>query len=69
MLKNGMRSQAFFHAKRFLKVRLINLWEGIKGQKGTTEVDDAFLAEIEGWREALARNFALRNPSLSTHAS
>jgi len=28
-------------------------------------VDAAFLAEIERWRDLLARNFALRNPSLS----
>jgi len=36
-----------------------------KELKGTTEVDDAFLAEIESWRDALARNVALRNPGLS----
>jgi type I restriction-modification system DNA methylase subunit len=30
-------------------------------KKGTAEVDEAFLDEIEGWREALARNIALRN--------
>ncbi|MEX0642151.1 MAG: N-6 DNA methylase [Pirellulales bacterium] len=30
-------------------------------KKGTAEVDAAFLAEIETWRVALARNFALRN--------
>jgi hypothetical protein len=36
-----------------------------KGKKGTAEVDAAFLAEIERWRELLARNFALRNPALS----
>ena len=29
------------------------------------EVDKAFLGEIEGWRDALARTIALRNPSLS----
>jgi hypothetical protein len=39
--------------------------EGIKGRKGTTEVDDAFLAEIERWRDILARNIALRNPCLT----
>jgi hypothetical protein len=33
-------------------------------KKGTAEVDAAFLGEIERWRELLARNFALRNPSL-----
>ena len=38
--------------------------EGMAGKKGTTEVDDAFLAEIERWRDLLARNLALRNPSI-----
>ena len=36
-----------------------------KLKKGTAEVDAAFLAEIERWRELLARNFALRNPNIS----
>ena len=39
--------------------------ESIKGKKGTAEVDDAFLKEIESWREILAKNIALRNPKLS----
>ncbi|HDQ41920.1 MAG TPA: restriction endonuclease subunit R [Desulfonatronum sp.] len=34
-------------------------------KRGTAEVDDAFLSEIESWREMLARNIALRNPGLS----
>jgi type I restriction-modification system DNA methylase subunit len=34
-------------------------------KRGTAEVDAAFLAAIESWRENLARNFALRNPQLS----
>jgi hypothetical protein len=38
---------------------------GTKGKKGTDEVDDAFLKEIESWREVLARNFALRNSKLT----
>ena len=33
-----------------------------KGKRGTAEVDDAFLEEIAGWREILAKNIALRNP-------
>jgi len=33
----------------------------------TSEVDAEFLKEIEGWRDALARNVALRNPVLSVH--
>ena len=36
-----------------------------KGKRGTTEVDSAFLQEIEGWRDVLARNIALRNANLS----
>ncbi|MBC7170024.1 N-6 DNA methylase, partial [Candidatus Bipolaricaulota bacterium] len=39
--------------------------ESTKAKRGTAEVDDAFLAEIEGWREELARNLALRNPGLT----
>ena len=37
---------------------------GKKTQKkrGTTEVDDEFLIEIENWRELFAKNIALRNP-------
>ena len=34
-------------------------------KRGTAEVDDAFLAEIEDWRVQLARNIAIRNQKLS----
>ncbi len=37
-----------------------------KRKRGTTEVDVEFLKEIEGWRDALARNMALRNARLSS---
>ncbi len=36
-----------------------------KGKRGTTEVDAAFLAEIEGWRELLARNNNLSQRELN----
>jgi type I restriction-modification system DNA methylase subunit len=36
-----------------------------RAKRGTTEVDDAFLSEIENWRDLLARNLALRNPNLT----
>ena len=39
--------------------------ESSKRKRGTAEVDVAFLAEIEHWRESLARNIALRNPGLT----
>ncbi|MCK4599539.1 N-6 DNA methylase [Candidatus Bipolaricaulota bacterium] len=40
--------------------------ESTKRKRGTAEVDDAFLKEIENWRDVLARNIALRNTDLST---
>jgi type I restriction-modification system DNA methylase subunit len=39
--------------------------ESTKAKKGTAEVDDAFLKEIEAWRDALARTIALRNTELT----
>ena len=45
--------------------------ESSKGKRGTTEVDNEFLKEIEQWRLLLARNIALRNfrPSASAETS
>jgi len=39
--------------------------ESKKGMKGTTEVGNSFLREIEKWRDNLAKNIALRNHNLS----
>ena len=39
--------------------------ESKRGKKGTSEVDDEFLKEIEKWRDSLARNIALRNEKYS----
>lgn len=36
-----------------------------KAGKGTVTVDKEFLTSLETWREALAKNIALRNPDLS----
>jgi hypothetical protein len=36
-----------------------------KGKKGTATVDDDILTEIESWRDALAKNIAIRNSALS----
>ena len=36
-----------------------------KRKRGTSEVDSEFLKDIEGWRNVLARNLALRNRDLS----
>jgi hypothetical protein len=39
--------------------------EDTRGKRGTSEVDAEFLREIEGWRDELARNIAIRNEDLS----
>lgn len=39
--------------------------QDVKGKHGTTDVDDDFLIEMERWRNELAHNIALRNPSIS----
>lgn len=39
--------------------------ESAKAKKGTAVVDSSFLKEIESWRDALARNIALRNQGLT----
>lgn len=39
--------------------------ESTKKKRGTTEVDDAFLSEIEEWRDLFAKNIALRNPNIT----
>ncbi len=51
-----------FSREAVLKGSFDEYAEGIKSRKGTTEVDDAFLAEIERWRDLLAKNMAVRNP-------
>jgi hypothetical protein len=57
---------AVFSREAILRGSFDKYAESHKSKKGTAEVDDAFLAEIEKWRDLLARNIALRNPSLST---
>ena len=54
-----------FSRDAILKGSFDKFAESNKIKKGTTEVDAAFLQEIERWRELLARNIALRNPNLS----
>ena len=39
--------------------------ESDRQKRGTTEVDAEFLKEIESWREALAKDIAIKNPKLS----
>ncbi len=54
-----------FSRDAILKGSFDKFAESSKGKRGTSEVDAAFLAEIENWRTELARNLALRNPKLT----
>lgn len=56
---------AIFSRDAILKGSFDKYADTAKKKRGTAEVDDAFLEEIERWRDLLARNFALRNPELS----
>lgn len=54
-----------FSKEAVLKGSFDRYVESSKGKKGTSEVDNEFLKEIEGWGDNLAKNIALRNPQLS----
>jgi type I restriction-modification system DNA methylase subunit len=56
---------AIFARDAILKGSFDKYADSAKKKKGTAEVDTAFLEEIERWRDLLARNFALRNPTLN----
>jgi type I restriction-modification system DNA methylase subunit len=55
---------AIFSREAVLKGSFDKFADSAKLKKGTTQVDDAFLAEIESWRDDLAQNIAMRNPHL-----
>jgi len=55
---------SIFSKDAVLKGSFDRFAESSKGKKGTTEVDDAFLEDIERWRKLLAYNIALRNPQI-----
>lgn len=56
---------AVFSRDAILKGAFDKYAESTSGKRGTAEVDDAFLRDIESWRDSLAHNLALRNPGLS----
>ncbi len=56
---------AVFSKDAVLKGSFDKYAEAARGKKGTAEVDDTFLKEIESWRQLLAKNFALRNSKLT----
>jgi len=57
--------EKIFSRESILKGSFDKFAESTKAKRGTAEVDDAFLDEIEKWRADLAANLALRNPALS----
>jgi len=59
--------ESIFSREAILKGSFDKYADNNKRKRGTAEVDDAFLEEIESWREALAQNIALRNTQLSIH--
>lgn len=56
---------SIFSREAVLKGSFDKYAESSKLKKGTATVDDAFLTEIEGWRDLLARNIAIRNPDIT----
>ena len=57
--------ESIFSHDAILKGSFDKYAQSAKRKKGTAEVDAAFLAEIERWREILAKNIAQRNPVLT----
>lgn len=64
-VKNWDEIESVFSRDSVLKGSFDKFADANKKVKGGQEVDDAFLKEIESWREQLAKNIALRNPDLS----
>jgi len=56
---------SIFSKDAILKGSFDKFADSTKSKKGTSEVDEVFLSEIENWRIALAKNIALRNDNLS----
>ncbi|MDO8691326.1 MAG: N-6 DNA methylase, partial [Dehalococcoidia bacterium] len=56
---------SIFSRDAILKGSFDKYAESTKVKKGTAQVDDAFLEEIEDWRDELARHLAIRNPALT----
>jgi len=56
---------ALFSRDSVAKGSLDEYVKSLKVKRGILEVDEAFLKEMESWREMLAMNIALRNPGLT----
>ncbi|MDD5419502.1 MAG: type I restriction endonuclease, partial [Methanomicrobiaceae archaeon] len=57
--------EKIFSQRCILKGAFDKFAESETEKKGTMGVDEAFLADIEGWRDILAKNIALRNPAVT----
>jgi len=57
--------EATFSREAVLAGSLDRWIEENKGRRGKSEVDEDFLSTIEKWRASLAKNVAIRNPSLT----
>jgi Alw26I/Eco31I/Esp3I family type II restriction m6 adenine DNA methyltransferase len=57
--------ESIFSREAVLKGAFDRFAQDSRRKRGTTGVDEAFLAEIEGWRVLLAKNIALRNKGIS----
>ena len=57
--------ESIFSREAVLRGSFDKYVEDNKRKRGTAEVDDVFLKEIEQWRELLAKNLILRNPALT----
>ena len=57
--------ESVFSREAILKGSFDRYIESSKKKKGTAEVDEVFLNQMEEWRKSLAKNIALRNPQLS----
>jgi len=55
---------AVFSKEAVLKGSFDRYVREAKGKRGTATVDAEFLAQIEHWRDLLAKNLALRNPGI-----
>jgi predicted type IV restriction endonuclease len=58
-IKDQFSKEAVYHGS------LNKYAESLQSRRGVNTVDSAFLKEIESWREILAVNISLKNPSLS----
>lgn len=56
---------SIFSRESVLKGSFDKFADSNRRARGTAEVDESFLADIEEWRAALARNLALRNEQLT----